>query len=77
MDSVGNWLLNRWYADSCNFSFHNNDVRVDDFVAFLQRCRNGLQPGGIICLKENICRRGFVVDREDASITRHMSIIAT
>eukprot|EP00897_Mesotaenium_endlicherianum_P002817 jgi/Mesen1/2563/ME000162S01688 len=30
----------------------------------------GLKPGGIIVLKENNCRHGFVVDKEDSSVTR-------
>jgi protein N-terminal methyltransferase len=42
----------------------------DDLVAFLQRCVEGLEPGGIIIVKENISRDGFILDREDTSITR-------
>ena len=32
-------------------------------MAFFQRCKTGLAPGGIIVVKENICSRGFVVDK--------------
>lgn len=40
-------------------------------VEFLQRCGEGLLPGGIICLKENSCKgEAFVLDNEDASVTR-------
>jgi hypothetical protein len=45
-------------------------VGSDDFVAFLRRCKIGLRPHGVICLKENISRDGFVLDRSDASVTR-------
>eukprot|EP00241_Pyramimonas_parkeae_P023394 CAMPEP_0114285158 /NCGR_PEP_ID=MMETSP0059-20121206/5032_1 /TAXON_ID=36894 /ORGANISM="Pyramimonas parkeae, Strain CCMP726" /LENGTH=265 /DNA_ID=CAMNT_0001406027 /DNA_START=36 /DNA_END=833 /DNA_ORIENTATION=+ len=42
----------------------------DDFVQFFDRCKNGLKPDGIIILKENNCESGFVVDKDDSSITR-------
>ncbi|KAK3247690.1 hypothetical protein CYMTET_42828 [Cymbomonas tetramitiformis] len=41
-----------------------------DFVAFFQRCIRGLKPGGFIMVKENNCKEGFVVDKEDSSLTR-------
>ena len=45
----------------------------EDTVSFLRRCAMGLVPGGIIVLKENTCTgEGFVVDVEDASITRSL-----
>lgn len=42
----------------------------DDFVLFMGRCAAGLSPGGLIALKENNCAEGFVVDKEDSSLTR-------
>ncbi|GAB4813805.1 hypothetical protein N2152v2_000851 [Parachlorella kessleri] len=42
----------------------------DDAVAFFQRCMDNLKPGGLIFVKENICGEGFVVDNDDASVTR-------
>ena len=42
----------------------------DDFVRFLTRCAAGLRPEGRIFVKENNCASGFVVDKEDSSITR-------
>mmetsp|Transcript_20749 Transcript_20749/g.50349 ORF Transcript_20749/g.50349 Transcript_20749/m.50349 type:complete len:257 (-) Transcript_20749:253-1023(-) len=42
----------------------------DDCVAFFTRCRRGLKEGGVICLKENVCKDGFVVDKDDSSVTR-------
>lgn len=41
-----------------------------DFIRFFQRSKDGLKPGGIFVLKENIARTGFVVDKEDSSVTR-------
>ncbi|KAK9267350.1 hypothetical protein L1049_009774 [Liquidambar formosana] len=42
----------------------------DDFVSFFKRAKIGLKPGGFFVLKENIARTGFVLDKEDRSITR-------
>ncbi|CAN4105452.1 unnamed protein product [Withania somnifera] len=42
----------------------------DDFIAFFKRAKAGLKPGGLFVLKENIARAGFVLDKEDKSITR-------
>ncbi|KAI4368051.1 hypothetical protein MLD38_016659 [Melastoma candidum] len=42
----------------------------DDFIAFFKRAKVGLKPGGIFVLKENIARNGFVLDKEDRSVTR-------
>ncbi|XP_022716504.1 alpha N-terminal protein methyltransferase 1 isoform X2 [Durio zibethinus] len=42
----------------------------DDFVSFFERAKVGLKPGGFFVLKENIARNGFVLDKEDRSITR-------
>ncbi|KAF5838956.1 alpha-N-methyltransferase NTM1 [Dunaliella salina] len=42
----------------------------DDVVLLFNRCRSGLKPDGLIFVKENICRQGFIVDKEDSSLTR-------
>lgn len=42
----------------------------EDAIAFLRRCSAALKPGGIIFIKENVCAEGFIVDSEDASVTR-------
>jgi protein N-terminal methyltransferase len=42
----------------------------EDAIAFLQRCAAALKPGGMIFIKENVCAQGFIVDSEDASVTR-------
>lgn len=42
----------------------------EDAIAFLRRCAAALKPGGMIFVKENVCAEGFIVDSEDASVTR-------
>ena len=43
----------------------------DDAIAFLRRCGDALVQGGVIVLKENTCDdTDFVLDRQDASVTR-------
>ncbi|XP_073140401.1 alpha N-terminal protein methyltransferase 1 isoform X2 [Henckelia pumila] len=42
----------------------------DDFVSFFKRAAVGLKPGGLFVMKENIARSGFVLDKEDKSVTR-------
>eukprot|EP00977_Amphora_coffeiformis_P007108 scaffold1551_cov166-Amphora_coffeaeformis.AAC.13 len=43
----------------------------DDAISFLRRCGEALVEGGVICLKENSCDdTDFVLDRDDASVTR-------
>ena len=48
----------------------------DDFAAFFKRCQKGLKPGGLVVLKENTCTTGFIVDKEDSSVTRSPLYIA-
>lgn len=45
----------------------------EDFVEFLKRCKKGLAIGGIIFVKENIAKKGIVVDKDDSSVTRSNS----
>lgn len=45
----------------------------EDIVKFLKRCRQSLVDGGWIVLKENTCtEESFVVDVDDASVTRSL-----
>ncbi|KAJ2745519.1 hypothetical protein GGI20_002123 [Coemansia sp. BCRC 34301] len=46
----------------------------DDMVAFLVRCCHGLAPRGIVCVKENVAKDGYVVDSYDSSVTRSSAI---
>ncbi|KAJ2808361.1 hypothetical protein H4R20_000910 [Coemansia guatemalensis] len=45
-----------------------------DMIAFLRRCASGLAPNGLVCVKENIARQGYIVDKEDSSVTRTEAI---
>jgi hypothetical protein len=45
-----------------------------DFVDFFSRCRKALNTNGVIVLKENISNHGFIVDKEDNSITRFVQL---
>jgi len=42
----------------------------EDLVQFFKRCVTGLKKGGIICVKDNINKKGFIVHKDDSSITR-------
>ncbi|RID45094.1 hypothetical protein BRARA_I01847 [Brassica rapa] len=42
----------------------------DDFVSFFNRAKGCLKPGGFFVVKENLAKKGFVLDKEDRSITR-------
>jgi protein N-terminal methyltransferase len=42
----------------------------EDLISFLQRIKTGLAPNGVICIKENIKRKGFLVDKDDYSVVR-------
>ncbi|KAG0305277.1 hypothetical protein BGZ98_004376 [Dissophora globulifera] len=46
---------------------HLTDV---DLIAFFNRCKKGLKPGGMIFVKENNAKVGVVIDEEDSSMTR-------
>jgi len=48
----------------------SNHLTDDDYVDFLKRCGENLTTTGIIVVKENITKVGFVVDKEDNSVTR-------
>ncbi|PVD22007.1 hypothetical protein C0Q70_17810 [Pomacea canaliculata] len=46
-------------------------LRDDDLVSFLQRCRTGLAPNGVIIVKENVAQgQEIVFDDDDSSFTR-------
>mmetsp|Transcript_13417 Transcript_13417/g.18341 ORF Transcript_13417/g.18341 Transcript_13417/m.18341 type:complete len:267 (+) Transcript_13417:163-963(+) len=42
----------------------------EDFIHFFSRCAAGLKPDGIVVVKENNCKEGFIVDKDDSSVTR-------
>ncbi|KAF9421333.1 hypothetical protein BGZ94_008859 [Podila epigama] len=41
-----------------------------DLIAFFNRCKKGLKPGGMIFVKENNAKVDIVIDEEDSSMTR-------
>ncbi|KAJ2401878.1 hypothetical protein GGI23_001102 [Coemansia sp. RSA 2559] len=47
-----------------------NHLTDNDMIAFFKKCARGLAPRGIICVKENVASRGYVVDHSDSSVTR-------
>lgn len=42
----------------------------DDFIAFLRECVKTLTNNGLIVIKDNVVRSGFIVDKNDSSIMR-------
>lgn len=41
-----------------------------DLVEFFKRAKVGLKPHGFFVVKENVSQHGFVVDKDDSSVTR-------
>lgn len=42
----------------------------DDFVEFFVELFKCLKDGGVICVKDNVAKKGFLVDKEDSSVMR-------
>ncbi len=42
----------------------------DDLVAFIKRASEHLAPGGHICIKDNVSKHGFYLDKDDNSVCR-------
>lgn len=42
----------------------------EDFISFFKRAKVGLKANGFFIVKENVAREGFVLDKDDQSITR-------
>jgi protein N-terminal methyltransferase len=51
-----------------------SQLNDEDAVAFLKKAKASLNEGGVIILKENHCSAGFVVDKEDYSVTRSSAL---
>lgn len=41
-----------------------------DFVAFIEQCVKALKQNGVIVVKDNVARSGFLVDKVDSSVMR-------
>lgn len=54
----------------CIYSGYLECLFADDLVAFFKRCKSGLNPTGMIFVKENVTRNTSSVDDEDHSVTR-------
>mmetsp|Transcript_579 Transcript_579/g.1956 ORF Transcript_579/g.1956 Transcript_579/m.1956 type:complete len:267 (+) Transcript_579:108-908(+) len=46
-----------------------------DFGKFVRACAEAVAPGGYVCIKDNVCSKGFVVDKSDSSVTRSESYL--
>ncbi|KAG2469727.1 N-terminal Xaa-Pro-Lys N-methyltransferase 1 [Polypterus senegalus] len=44
----------------------------EHFVQFLRRCKLGLKPNGIICIKDNVAHEGVIMDDVDSSVCRDL-----
>lgn len=64
------WSPDRGSLDCVWVQWCAGHLTDDDFVAFMLRAAAGLRPGGCVVLKENNAREGFLVDKEDSSLTR-------
>lgn len=42
----------------------------EDLAKFLQVATRGLKPGGLLVVKENVRTEGFMVHKDDFSVTR-------
>lgn len=47
----------------------------EHLVSFLQRCRAGLSPGGLIVVKDNVAYDGVVLDEVDSSVCRELPLV--
>lgn len=56
--------------DAVWFQWCVGHLTDDDFVSLFNRCAVGLKPDGMIFVKENNAKEGFVLDTEDSSLTR-------
>ncbi|KAJ2843699.1 hypothetical protein IWW36_005463 [Coemansia brasiliensis] len=45
-----------------------------DLVKFLHNSAQSLKHNGMVCVKENVASRGYVVDSEDSSVTRSAEV---
>eukprot|EP00188_Purpureofilum_apyrenoidigerum_P000379 Plantae.Rhodophyta-Purpureofilum_apyrenoidigerum.ctg11628.p1 GENE.Plantae.Rhodophyta-Purpureofilum_apyrenoidigerum.ctg11628~~Plantae.Rhodophyta-Purpureofilum_apyrenoidigerum.ctg11628.p1 ORF type:complete len:244 (+),score=39.30 Plantae.Rhodophyta-Purpureofilum_apyrenoidigerum.ctg11628:46-732(+) len=41
-----------------------------DLISFIRACAEAVAPNGYVCIKDNVCSKGFVVDKSDSSVTR-------
>ena len=75
-------IRNRFCIGAQDFEFQDRDYDViwvqwvlsqltdDDLLEFLSKLKLGIREGGVIVFKENIKEKGFVVHKDDFSVTR-------
>ena len=49
----------------------------EDLISFLVRMQAGLAPGGLIVVKENMKKNGFMLHKDDFSVTRSEGMFRT
>lgn len=42
---------------------------------FLQRCKRGLRPNGVIVIKDNMAQEGVILDDVDSSVCRDLGVV--
>uniref|UniRef100_A0A8C5T0K4 protein N-terminal methyltransferase n=1 Tax=Laticauda laticaudata TaxID=8630 RepID=A0A8C5T0K4_LATLA len=47
----------------------------EHLLHFLQRCRLGLRPNGIIIIKDNMAQEGVIMDEVDSSVCRDLEVV--
>lgn len=47
----------------------------EDLSSFLKRCRLGLQPNGLIVIKDNMAQEGVIMDDVDSSVCRDLDVV--
>ncbi|XP_060107218.1 N-terminal Xaa-Pro-Lys N-methyltransferase 1 [Heteronotia binoei] len=47
----------------------------NDLSNFLKRCRLGLQPNGLIVIKDNMAQEGVIMDDVDSSVCRDLDVV--
>ncbi|KAM3825705.1 N-terminal Xaa-Pro-Lys N-methyltransferase 1 isoform 1-T2 [Vipera latastei] len=47
----------------------------EHLLSFLQRCRLGLCPNGIIVIKDNMAQEGVIMDEVDSSLCRDLDVV--
>lgn len=40
----------------------SNQIKDEDYVEFLKKCRENLEGSGMLIVKENIAERGYILD---------------
>lgn len=69
-EPLQDWSPDRGRYDVVWIQWCVGHLTDDDLISLLHRCSAGLKRGGLIVMKENNCKEGFIVDKDDSSLTR-------